>query len=567
MKSIITLTFFLFAAISVNGQSPCTKPQAVGFLDANHIKAAILTGGDLFNNGTDLGGEFRYLPDPAQPSTLLNASLWIMGVDEGGNLRVSASTYRYHYTDFAPGPLSPENGQPYPDACADWDRIFKVSLASVEAFKTTGATLTLEQKIAQFPDIMSWPGRQNPWFSDVYGFDLPNTAQDMAPFFDVNNDGNYDPQQGDLPAVILNGKAPFLPTQLIWCVMNDVDSYDPENNGTQPVQMEVQLTAWAFDCPEKPELSDAVFTSHKLIYRGTENLEPASIGLFTDFDLGCYADDFTGSAPEINTWYAYNQDAVDGMGGGFCAGEANAAFVNTPPVQSVTMLNRPLEHFLPFGSFSAPEEINIPEISIEFYYTLTGSWREGTPLTYGGNGYNPGSSNLAGFAFPDDPSSVSGWSMCTTNLPLDDVRTLGSTSLADVLVPGAVNELVTAWSITPDPDLPCSTGKMKEHVGLLQSNYDEGFAACNALLSPTTSPEPEPLGIAPNPASGSFSVQSGSMSVERLQIVAVDGRVVKTLHNVTGNQSFSIDGLDAGTYFVQAFGENSVRVARLVVLR
>lgn len=567
MKSTITLTFFLLPIILLNAQSPCVKPQAVGFLDANHIKAAILTGGDLFNNGGDLGGEFRYLSDPAQASTLLNASLWISGLDQGSNLRVSASTYRYHYTDFVPGPLSPEDGLPYPDACTNWDRVFKVTAASIESFKTSGATLTLEQKIAQFPEIMGWPARGNPWFFSVYGFNMPNTTQEMAPFFDENQDGVYDPQQGDLPVVMLRNKGPFIPSQIIWCVMNDVDSYNPQSNGTAPVQVEVQLTAWAFDCPEKPELSDAVFTSHKVIYRGNENLEPCQIGLFTDFDLGCYADDYTGSVPEINTWYAYNQDVVDGMGGGFCMGEANAAFVNTPPVQSVTMLNQHLEHFLSFGSFSAPPATNIPETSAEFFQSLNGLWRDGSPLVSGGNGYNPASSELANFAFPDDPSSVSGWSMCTANLPFNDVRALGSTFLAEVLEPGAVNELVTAWGITPDPDLPCSNGKMKENVALLQAAYDGGFSACNNLLSPTISPKSEPLRIAPNPALGSFMVQLGNVPAERLQIISTDGRIAKTMYNLTGNQNISITDLAAGTYFVQAFGENTVRVARLVVMK
>ena len=38
-------------------------------------------------------------------------------------------------------------------------------------------------------------------------------------------------------------------------------------------------------------------------------------------------------------------------------------------------------------------------------------WSDGTPLTLGGNGYNPGSIDSSKFAFSDSPFDKNGWSM------------------------------------------------------------------------------------------------------------------------------------------------------------
>jgi hypothetical protein len=35
---------------------------------------------------------------------------------------------------------------------------------------------------------------------------LPNTSQDLAPFFDADNDGKYNALKGDYPAVHLKDK-------------------------------------------------------------------------------------------------------------------------------------------------------------------------------------------------------------------------------------------------------------------------------------------------------------------------------------------------------------------------
>ena len=114
------------------------------------------------------------------------------------------------------------------------------------------------------------------------------------------------------------------------------------------------------------------------------------MGLWVDFDLGCFSDDYVGCSPDRNTMFAYNQDAVDGNNGAICAGVAT--FGDDAPVQTVTFLEsnnfspNKMDKFIAYNLNSSPTTSD-PQAIIEFYRNLTGFWRDGLPLTEGGYGY------------------------------------------------------------------------------------------------------------------------------------------------------------------------------------
>jgi hypothetical protein len=103
-----------------------------------------------------------------------------------------------------------------------------------------------------------------------------------------------------------------------------------------------------------------------------------------------------------------------------------------------------------------PPETTDPQVAIEFYRYLTGHWRDGTPFTFGGSGFNPGSTDFIDYAFTDAPSDPNGWSMSQEGLAPGDRRTVQSTGPFR-LDPGAVNELIigAVWVPNighPNPD-------------------------------------------------------------------------------------------------------------------
>jgi hypothetical protein len=460
----------------------CSLPSAFDYLHANDIRARINNGGSLFfKESGDAGFQVPYQPSPESPATMFISGLWMGGFDPVGNLKLSADTYGVFsgQSSYTAGPLDPATGTTTFDDCNDWDRIFTVRgyelLAHLDDWNDNG------QIDNPIPALLTWPGNNNPHFENLTGVALPdNGPEGLAPFFDWNNDGMYDPFDGDYP---LPQGVDAIPEQISWWVFNDNGN---QVNPTGPLKMEVQVTVWGFSCTDNELLDQTVFTSHKLISRSQEPLDSVYVAMFTDFDLGCYTDDYIGANPSSNSYFVYNQDNVDGDVGTDCLGGA-IPYTQEPPAQSVTFLNQELSSFIYFnnGSVGNPTPPTTdPNTGIEFYRLMTGRWRDGQPLTEGGDGYDPLGVPTS-YAFPDDPNDVDGWSMFNENFSNSfDQRAVGSVEVG-LFQPGQIFTIDIAWSFHRESgnDHLQNVSLMYSEVSEIQDQYDQGF---DGLCTPLT---------------------------------------------------------------------------------
>ncbi len=547
------------AAFSVYGQI-CTPPQSQIDINGNNIRARVLNRGDLFSDG----GNAQFIPNynassPVdQPSTIFSAGLWMGGLDANNNLNLAASTYRQTgKSDYWAGPLD-ISGLTDASICANWDRHFLVKKVDVDAFLAALPTLNQAQAVAQFPSIMGWPGKGNQYFSGIHGFDLPFTSQALAPFFDEDGDALYDPLAGDYPVVELRGQPSFVPAEMTWCVFNDQGGGAVHSiSQGKPIGMEIQQTVWAMKSQEHPVLNNTIFTSHKLIYRGLEALDSFSIGMWVDFDLGCYADDYVGCNPALNTFFAYNTDLVDGSPGATCQGAPT--FTDSIPVQSVTFLNRSMDKFMATGA-TTPTAMNAT-LTPEYYRLLNGQWEGGQPLTYGGSGI--GGATPTDFAFSGDPGDANGWSMCTTNMPVMDRRALGAGKIGEML-PGMINELTMAWSVHFGAIPPCNVGNTFSDVEELIDIYNNGFS--NAVR--TAEAQQIEFSITPNPAFDKVRLNYGEADVREIRIFDLSGQLMQSVKAGLSEQTeINIAQLSSGVFTIQLLGKNGIGVQKLVVLR
>ena len=462
---------FLIALWTTANKLPaqdCLTPQGRTYLYGNNIRALITQGGSLFFDGDEAAFQ---APANEPQKTIFAQGLWLGALDPGGNLRVAAQTYGLanQETDYFAGPLN-DLGATDAASCQDWDRVWSVYRYQIEAhiadFADNGV---IDNPI---PEIMGWPGRNNPNFLEVNGFELPATNQELAPYFDYDGDGLYDPLSGDYPIV---HQSVVIPEQITWNVFNDAGGLHTQSFGN-PLQMEVQLTTWAFNCSDNPILNNTIFTSYKLYNRGVESLDSLHLAIWTDFDLGCYTDDFVGSAPELNSFFVYNQDNIDGEVGDACPNGVNS-YGENPPVQGVTVLNQDLSYFMYYyNNFDGPPGTTDPALALDFYRFMTGHWRDGTPLTYGGDGYDPTSSLVTPYAFPDDPNDPDGWSGYTEGLYFGDRRVVASVSLGS-FPPGAIAAVDLAYSFYREEgaDHLENVTAMYDGIGQLQGWYDNQF--------------------------------------------------------------------------------------------
>ena len=456
----------------VSAQDECPASQDQLFLHGNEVRAAILNNGGLFTQEFGVDGGFQVPYSGAQsPNTLFTSGLWMAGIDPGGNLKLTANSYAANGEGLAAGPYDPSNG-PDETACANWDKIFTVYnyeiIAHIDDFNDNG---TIENPLE---NIYGWPGLGNPHFEGLYGFELPALAYGLAPFFDQDGDGTYDPDQGDYPMI---PQSDAIPAQMTFSIFNDASKL-PSVNGN-PLEVEVHLTTWSFYCEEEDPLNQTVFTSHKLISKSTESLDSTVVSIFIDADLGCFTDDYIGTASDLNTAYAYNADPIDGDPGNACF-TGIIGYAENPPVQAFTVLNQPLFKSIYYnnaGVNNPSPGTTDPSTAVEYYRYLNGEWKDGTPLTAGGNGYNPGGGTPTDFVFTGDPNVSGEWSMFDQQTPVGDVRQLLSVAIGD-WQPGQVFTLDMAWSFHQTADLNHveTVSYMRDRVEEIQQDYDSQFA-------------------------------------------------------------------------------------------
>ena len=564
MKLLRFLLPFLFSVALISFlNAQCPTPPVNGTVSGNSVNATISNGGDLFFDGNQ--GNFQ-VPADVEPlrSTIFAAGLWMGAFDESENLRISAQGYgRYsNRFDFTPGPLNPADGENLEDHCERYNKIWKVEksdiLSHLEDFQGDGV---IENPI---PSIFGWPGNNNEHFFYYNGFNLPFNEHKWAPFVDKNNNGIYEPQLGEYPHPdnVINN---LIPEQITWTVFNDNTERDGISSETigVPLKMEIQLTSWNFSCLGNHVLEHSLFTSYKIINRSQETLDSMYVGLFVDFDNGCYLDDFIGSAPEQDGFYVYNSDALDGeSSANDCVGVET--YGENPPAQSVAFLNRSLDKFMYFhgGGILPPPNANHlpPETPAEFYNYLSGSWADGSPLTYGGDGRDPISeSEATDHAFPGNPMDENGWSQITEGFADGDFRTIGS-SYIGIFEPGESIKINLAHTYHGYPSLNNleSADQAYTELAMMQQMYDMQFNSwCSDIVADVEEVQLQGVEISPNPNDGIFRINSVNEEIDEIEVYDPLGRLVyfREFENQK-NIEMNLRNQPSGLYFLKINSNN-----------
>ena len=490
----------------------CTRPTKSYDMQVNNVRARLHTGGDLWSTAQ----YFVPKPTPGQPlvSALYAGGVWIGGVNRAKNIKLTAVTYRQEGMDNFAGPLD-INGTTEFEICQQWDRFFTVNgddarnhaqKVILSIANGNGGVVNIDS----IPEsVKFWPGQGSQYFREKYGFALPD--QPLGDFFDLDGDLKYDPAKGDFPTIYIRDCEPeaiqkasqLIPDEMVFWIYNDAGG--PQTlSGPEKIQMEVQVQSFAY--ASNDEINDMTFYRYKLINKANEDLLDCYFSMWIDPDLGCYQDDYIGCDQTIvngkprSLAYVYNEDAIDGIGSTtscestqtygtdipilgmdyfrgprgpkvFLRDEDTNAIIRDSNGQVILVDPEPftgaVDTLLELGmtSFTYAENCSVGSVPVAtcdpqrgredgFYNLIRGLWADGTPLTKGGTGYNPGSTEITKYAFPDEPNDKNGWSMCSEQMPFGDRRTLQATGPL-LLQPGAINELIIGVVFVPSIDYPC----------------------------------------------------------------------------------------------------------------
>ena len=540
LLSISLLYYLLFTPLKAQ---ECEPASAISQLNTNNVTARLDLGGRLWN--FDSQPEGGYVVEQADGNgpiafNIFSGGLWFGGINESNDLKLSAQTYGPN--GFWPGPLS-ESGETDAETCSNYDQFWETNSTDINShrndFEDNG---TIDGTIP--PSVLAWPGRGNPNFLDIFGFVLPDNASDMAPFVDVDSDGIYNPQNGDYPDI--NDA-----DQGVWWVFNN----DGNTTLFDPFPIEVQVLAYAYQSSDLA-INNATFYNYRLINRHVETLDSAFIGIWTDPDLSCDFTEYMGTIPDKDLLYWYYKDGClcDGtdmyceevpiLGIQVLQGvlspknfDPEYGLVNTPIGEAFDTL---VDAGMTYGMYYQNSGVNPPPPpgtgdpgSVQEYYNyLSGSWRDGTRMTYGGTGYNP-SGDFANHAFSDFPNDPNGWSMCTEDAPNMDLRTLVSSGPFRI-APGQVQEFSFAMTYTPAVSHPCpDLSPVCATTETIEALFRQVITTTETLVRPNTN-----IQFLPNPMSDKAELFFPDLNqqVIYVQIYTIDGRLVADYRQVDGDR-------------------------------
>lgn len=534
MKKISLVALVLLTALA--------QAQTVNHdvLDTAHFVAPIRSDGQLFQApGWIFGLEYpKTSVTQDERFIAYTGHIWFGGVDSGGFAHMAAETYGQSGRSYYPG-LSRFDP-------ALWDTVWKVTRAEVDQFRADFANQTVN--FAHYPIVAHWP---------AFGLDINGMPKACAPFVDMDNDpAHYTPTAGDYPD--------FPGDQAIYFQFTD----DPglQTPHLNPLGFEVRAFAYAYGCPE---LQDVLFLRYSLTNPTTTAYSNFRMGLWMDFDIGNYADDYLGTDTLRGLLFGYNGDPND---------ETVAGYGLYPPAMGITCLSQPVGGAMYYHNHSSAT--GNPQTTAEHYHYLNQRWKDGTDLVDNGSDGHTGSGAgpATRYPFPGDPGWCSvpgtgGWSEVSAGNQPFDRRGLISTA-PSTFATGEVRSytLAVLMARANYHDQYGSVCELMELTDSLRSWWDSGHLPCEGTATGILPPLPssEAVQLFPNPAQDRCTLlfQRPSHKPATVQVLDMTGREVLAVEGVRGERvTLDVQDLCAGVYSVRVCSEGKVFTGKLVIDR
>lgn len=500
-------------------------------LDINEVSTPVFPG-SYFGSEQTSGG--YSVPKRSCKNALLAGSLWIGGL-HNNQLHLATQTYRQGGSDFYSGPIA--SGNIGKNVDSSFLKVWKINRWDIENFKKNFADGNVTNGTYKvLPDFITWPAK---------GDTLRGQLKNMAPFTDVNGDGNYNPMQGDYPKI--KGD------QMLFWIFNDSSNAHAQSGGAR-LGVEIHGSAYAFICdqfasPHPDEaLNHTTFYHYRIINRSNRNYDSLKTAFWIDSDLGNYVDDLLGSNPQESYGYVYNANPID-------AGVTGYGIA--PPALAVVMLNNganeKADGFLHYDNDMGP--YGFPSATSDFWNYMNSRWKDGTPVTYGASGKN--GTDPAKFMYPGslDPQGRPNW--------FDPIN--GDKQYILYSKPGSlpakqemeVNMAIVYSRLMDTIGWPQNIlGKLDADVKKVKGWYAaQQYPSCLKLnLSAPANEIPAnsyglALQIIPNPAH-SFVILNNVQSSSNYAVFDISGKKILSGKYEAGNQ-IDITSLPVGMYIIQ----------------
>lgn len=530
------------------------------YLDTNNVKAQIgetsLKHWDMYGNGSAK----YFVPKTQSVSANFASSLWIGGLDNSNQLHLAGETYRQTGIDFWPGPLDTVTAVANDITGAPFNRIWKFSCNQINQF------------VANY-NASNFSANNSPSFADINsyianGSNTSNFSMQLAPYKDWNNDGIYDPSQGEYP--IIKGH------QMIYSVFND--NYKPHTEtGGLPLGVEIHERSYAYNVPNLPDTMQVInystFYNYEVINRSNNDYNNMYVSFWSDVDLGYYLNDYIGTDTVNKFAYVYNSGSEGNLGYGTkhpmlaiaavkqLENESDGVDNNNNGVideagekfdlSRVTFYNNNV------GAF--PPATTNPNTKWQYYNYMSGRWKDSSYFVPTGSAYNPTVSIApTNFVYTGNPQSSTGWTEATAgNLPGDRriICTVGPFNFP------AKKKITIEYAMVFSRDT--TLNNVNNNLSLLQRDVrntryflSQQNSGCTPVVNvglKKVQTDKLNTWIYPNPASSELNINLDYNAVNAdITVYDMIGRVVmKTSIAQSYNKKLDVSGLARGVYVVE----------------
>jgi hypothetical protein len=485
MKS--TLLFLIVLSIfSTNAQ------YAFQLLEGNNVSATINNSGSQF---TTVGETAGYLvPQNASTGLVYSAQFWYAGVDEEGMLRAALGGSFYE-SDVFIGPFSADYSDPgYMEEFAQ--SLYSFCLPEIQQYVmwwecqngilTEGCESIETPSVDLLQRIYAYPAHGNVGIGQDYW---------MLPFVDRDQDGTYNPANGDVP--IIKG---CCGTYLI-----QNDTRGTHESGALAVGLQMVYHFYQFS--DGGLLDDVTFVDLQTVNKGIHDFQEFRYGFLVDGDVGYPYDDYMGTDAQRQMAFFYNADNFD-------EDELDIEFYGLgtdPPAIGVVALKQELNSIVPVSNG---------------FSTVMGKWMNLGGLQASSQPFMDPDDNATTFVYTGEVNNSSAWNESSSdNIPGD--RRLLMSSVVNNFQAGdtILQTYAIIYSRSGDHiQNAVSLGPIADEV---KEFYLQGeFYSCNPIAAGLNELNNDLVRVFPNPTNDKVSIYSLE-EIAVIEIYDLNGRMVQ----------------------------------------
>ena len=562
--------------------------EPIPFLEFNqsmdHYEQHFFTGhlsNFLFRSQTAFEGGLMLEHNGREKPLIYTSSNSLLGENVSGDTVGLMTIYDQDF--ILPGPFTPEAYKSH-ESMDKHNRGFYVDKDMIEAHLWS---VNNDPQYNPPFAIKHWPAHGDPALQQ---------SQNLAPFFDQNGNGTYEPLLGDYPSIYGDR-----------CVLNVFYQSELDSTfGINAVDQNIESLQYifVFDCDTTEVLRNTIFVKQKFILTNS-SLSGARPGIFMDSDVGYYGDDYIGTNVDLGMVYGYNGDLYDEAGNGQYGFSDTLPAVGMMVLHGAKMQDDGVDNAVGIGTNETINGSGFGDGIIDNeYYGLEGSyWKtDGTPYSFSSaqyygafQGQNPNGSYTQvngvdtrhAYFGKSDPLFYSAWGQNHGNdnyefygpAPLGDRRIYGGAGEIDLdgTDPNANSvEILTAYITSIDTvNIPTTLLEpLSRLFGFgyqLRALYTANEAGCAANFDPYVAPyylglEEKVLeaSIYPNPTTTEVFIAVENTKTFAVHITDINGREV--YHNAAYQNGTAIptEFWQSGIYVVNIQTENASITRKLI---